>query len=84
MATVATPWASSQSARASKSAVIAPKVWTVETTDAVGVDPADAGDDGLLVDVESGAAIVNDFHDVPSNESGRKRNRPSRWDDLGA
>ena len=45
---------------------------------AIGTDAADAGDDGLLVDVQPGAAIMKGFH-----RSGSVTEiSPSRWGDL--
>ena len=55
-----TPSASSQSASASRSAVMVPKVRTCGADRAVGADAADAGDDGLLVDVQPGTAVMKD------------------------
>src|SRR5262249_28779812 len=48
------------------------------TDGTIGVDCADAGDDGLLVDVQTGAAGMQDLQ---GSDSGVKT-RPGRWDDL--
>src|SRR5262249_45401890 len=56
------PCAASQSPRASRSAVMVPKLCTPPVGPAVGADAPDAGDDGLLVDVQAGATRIEHVH----------------------